>query len=619
VQGTVVLAGNDVRLTGDTPLLAGAKARVNFTDSGVQIAGASARVLGGDATIDGGTQTDGTLRFTAQGVATADAIRRASELGALARIAQSASGQTPYRVALAFVRGRPELTLTSPLTGLALDLPAPLKKAAEAAWPLAVTTRLAADGAARDAVRVELGTIAQAQYERDLARDTPQVLRGAIAVNDGLPPLPARGVQALIALPALDLDAWQAFGERLQAGAPTSADARAIDDSYLPRTLALRAQSVTSGGRRLSQLVVGVSQDAGDGTWRGNLDADQLGGYVEYRAPRGPTAPGRVYARLARLALPPSEASSVENLLAESPAAVPALDIVIDDFELRGKKLGRLEIEAVNRGAEASGLRAPREWRLTRFALTNPDAQLTGSGEWQPSTSAPKMVMDFKLDLTDSGALLARLGFPGTLRAGKGKLAGQLQWAGSPLALHVPSLDGKVALTLEQGQFLKAGPGAGRLLSVLSLQSLPRRLALDFRDVFQEGFAFDNIAGDVTVDDGVAHTNNLRMRGVQAAVLMEGSADINKETQQLRVIVVPEINAGTASLAYAAINPAVGLGTFLAQILLRRPLIAASTREFTVQGSWADPKVERVERKPGDPVPDIDAVPAAASAPKAAS
>ena len=77
---------------------------------------------------------------------------------------------------------------------------------------------------------------------------------------------------------------------------------------------------------------------------------------------------------------------------------------------------------------------------------------------------------------------------------------------------------------------------------------------------------------------------------------MEGSADLDRETQDLRVVVVPEINAGTASLAYAVINPAVGLGTFLAQLLLRKPLIAAGTREFHVTGRWDDPKVERVER-----------------------
>jgi uncharacterized protein YhdP len=89
-------------------------------------------------------------------------------------------------------------------------------------------------------------------------------------------------------------------------------------------------------------------------------------------------------------------------------------------------------------------------------------------------------------------------------------------------------------------------------------------------------------------------------------VLMEGSADVERETQDLRVVVVPEINAGTASLAYAAINPAIGLGTFLAQVFLRKPLTQAGTREFHVTGPWSDPKVERVDRKTGAPIPDID-------------
>jgi uncharacterized protein YhdP len=210
------------------------------------------------------------------------------------------------------------------------------------------------------------------------------------------------------------------------------------------------------------------------------------------------------------------------------------------------------------------------------------------------------MAMDFQLDLTDSGAFIERLGYGKTVRGGKGRLQGQLAWAGSPLSLDVPSLDGQVSIALESGQFLKADAGAARLLGVLSLQSLPRRLLLDFRDVFQEGFAFDNIAGELKLAAGVAGIQNLRMRAVQATVLMEGEADIDHETQDLRVFVVPEINAGTASLAYAAINPAIGLGTFVAQWLLRRPLIAANTREFHVTGSWDEPKVERIERKPPD-------------------
>src|SRR5690606_27863219 len=141
-------------------------------------------------------------------------------------------------------------------------------------------------------------------------------------------------------------------------------------------------------------------------------------------------------------------------------------------------------------------------------------------------------------------------------------------WVGSPLSIDPDSMDGGIGIAIDAGQFLKVEPGAARLLGVLNLQALPRRLALDFRDVFQQGFAFDSITGDLRITDGVAHTNNLRTRGVQAVVLMEGRADIRRETQDLRVVVVPEINAGTATLAYAAINPAVGIGAFLAQLVL---------------------------------------------------
>jgi len=382
---------------------------------------------------------------------------------------------------------------------------------------------------------------------------------------------------------------------------------------YRPDTVALRVQELNVGTRHLTRLVAGVSLDAG--LWRANLDADQLNGYVEYRPPArtGTAAAGRVFARLSRLSLPRGEVDQVESLLDQQPTTLPALDIVVDDFELRGKRLGRLEIEAVNRSS-GQGRDVLRDWQLSKFNITTPEAQLVATGHWAAVAAPPargtpaprRAVMDFTLDLADSGALLDRLGTPKAIRGGKGQLSGQVSWSGSPFSLDYPSLAGQISVAIDAGQFLKVDPGATRLLSVLSLQSLPRRLLLDFRDVFQEGFAFDNIAGDVKIAQGVAQTNNLRMRGVQAAVLMEGRADIARETQDLRVVVVPEINAGTAALAYAVINPAIGLGAFLAQVLLRKPLSEAGTREFHVSGPWADPKVEPVAR----------AASAAASSPK---
>lgn len=621
VKGSLQLAGNDVRISPDSPLLQAAKGRVDFSHKGFAVVGASARVFGGDATFDGGTQSDGSVRFNGQGSLSADGLRRSTD-PVLARAASVLQGQAAYRMSLGFVRGHPEVNVTSNLVGLAINLPQPLGKSADA--PLALRYQSSLDAAtgqaARDTLRVELGNLVQAQFQRELdAPDgTPRVVRGGIGVNEPVT-FPASGVAANVTLKSLDTDEWDAALDKLSGSADTrDASARS---AYAPDTIALRVQEFVANQRKLTRLVAGISNEGN--LWRANLDADQLSGYVEYRAPmrRTGVGAGRVYARLSRLSLPKSDAEQVETLLDQQSATVPALDVVIDDFELRGKHLGRLEIEAVNRGGGASR-EGPREWQLTKLNLTTPEAQLTASGHWAavgPSARGAKRraVMDFKLQLVDSGAWLDRLGTSKAIRGGKGQLSGQVSWTGSPFSIDYASLGGQVNVAIDAGQFLKAEPGAARLLGVLSLQSLPRRLSLDFRDVFQEGFAFDNVTGDVAIAQGVAKTNNLRMRGVQALVLMEGSADIERETQDLRVVVVPEINAGTAALAYAVINPAIGLGAFLAQTLLRKPLMQASTREFHVSGPWADPKVEQVQRKLTDELPSTDAAPApAASAPK---
>ena len=602
LRGNLQLAGNDLRLRRELPVLASARGRVDFTNAGVTLVGTRARVFGGDTVLDGGTQPDGTLRFSAQGTVTAAALRDAPELGALARGAGVLSGQAAYRLTLGLGRGVPEVELTSDLVGLASSLPAPLAKAAASAMPLRFQTTLApkGPGGLQDVLRLEIGSLLRARFERDLSGATPRVLRGAIGVGEA-PPLPARGVVAAMTLPMLDLDAWLAIADRWDepAGAGTP---RAAPTGYAPTRIDLRLQSLQILGRRLTALSAGLVN--ADGEWQATIDADQLQGRIDFRPPEGGAdgaGTGRVRARLARLSLPPGEAEAMTELLDRQPAEVPALDIVIDALELRGRNLGRLEVQAVNRMAPV------RQWELTRLTLRVPEARLSASGRWAAVAGSPRRRADyhFELDIGDSGALLDRLGVPGAVRGGKGRIDGDLAWLGSPLALDPPSLDGRIHVAIDQGQFLQVQPGAARLLSVLSLQSLGRRLSGDFRDLFQQGFAFDTLIGDVSIASGVAQTDNLRMSGSQAVVAMAGQADIARETQDLRVVVVPQLDAAGASLAVAAINPLAGLGTFVAQMLLREPLAQASTREFRITGPWADPLVEPVARGAGvAPAPD---------------
>ena len=645
LRGNLVLAGNDVQLSPDSPRLTRSRGTVGFTEAGFSLTAVQGRMLGGDVRLDGGTLVVAPSNGAAQraapsmairilGVASAEGLRQARELGMVARVAQRASGSASYVAHLALRASVPEISVVSNLQGMGLDLPAPLGKPADAALPMRLESALVREsllpgpaGQVRlqDQLVADFGRVGSVTYVRDLSGAEPRVLRGAIAVGlspDETAPLPAEGVVANIKLGSVDLDAWGAVlaetaGTSLADLDPaaTGGGQSAATRSYLPTVVALRARELRAAGRRLSDVVLGGARDGQ--LWRANLDATELNGYVEYRQPVGAGA-GRLYARLSRLTLAPASAKDFESMLDNQPANIPALDIVVEDLELRGKRLGRVEIDAVNRQVVARD-GGVREWRLNKFDITLPEAVLRASGNWaainaQGAAGAPaasgaieprRTVLNFHLEVMNSGDLLARFGMKDVIRRGKGSLDGQVAWAGSPLTLDYASLGGAFSVNIENGQFLKADPGLAKLMGVLSLQSLPRRLALDFRDVFTEGFAFDFVRGDVRIERGIALSNNLQMKGVNAAVLMDGKADLFRETQDLRVVVVPEINAGTASLIATAINPAIGLGSFLAQIFLRRPLMEAATQEFHVDGSWVDPKITRIARRAqladGDP------------------
>ena len=634
VQGSVTLTGNDAQFSPETPQLSRLKGLVTFTESGFTVPSAQARMLGGDVRFEGGmkpaarTQAPGSVPesdviFRAQGTVTAEGIRLAKDLGLASRLGQSATGSTAYNATLGFRRGVAEVVVTSNLQGMALSLPAPLNKTAEALLPLRFENTLLRETLApglklQDQLLFSAGNVVAVQYVRDISTAQARVLRGSIAVGldpSESAPLPEAGVAANIKLDNFNVDAWEKIFSSTVGSSPAAVSAAATSaaqqvQGYLPNQIAIRAKELLVSGRKLNNLVIGGTRDGP--TWRANLDATELNGYLEFRQP-GSTNAGRIFARLSRLNLGQSTVSDVENILDGQPASIPALDVVVDDMELRGKKLGRIEIDAVNRaGSATTNDSSAREWRLNKFNVIMPEAVLTATGNWiainsptsgvgpraqRPAAERRRTVMNFKLDIADSGLLLKRFGMADVVRRGKGKMEGQVAWVGSPLGLDYPSMNGQFNVNIESGQFLKADPGLAKLLGVLSLQSLPRRLTLDFTDVFSEGFAFDFVRGDVGINQGVASTNNLQMKGVNAAVLMDGSADISRETQDLKVVVVPEINAGTASLIATVINPAIGLGTFLAQYFLRRPLMEAATQEFHIDGSWADPKITKVERR----------------------
>jgi uncharacterized protein YhdP len=457
------------------------------------------------------------------------------------------------------------------------------------------------NGVMHDDIRIALGSGMSAAYQRQRVGKGPwKMVRGGIGVNTPAPE-PDSGLALNANLKSLNVDHWLDLADHIAGkpdlNAPPANPAGAANGADIAQyvtidAMAARASELVLGERKLDNVVAGVTNQKG--IWQANVESPQAAGYITWNTSAAGQGIGKVTARLSSLIIPSSSANEVKDLLETkgSQASIPALDIVAERFELFNKPLGRLELQAYN--APAS-----HEWKVAKLSLANADGELKGAGRWVVGKDGQHhSSLNFELDILNAGKLLDRFGFTDTLRNGKGTLSGDIAWKGLPYAFDIPSLSGQLKLDVAKGQFLKQDPGAAKLLGVLSLQALPRLLKLDFHDVFSEGLAFDGITANAAISNGIARTDNLKMHGVAATILMAGSADIANETTNLHVLVMPEVNFGTAPLMYAlAVNPVVGLGSFLTQLFLSQPLSKALTYEMQVTGPWKAPVITKIDTR----------------------
>ena len=265
------------------------------------------------------------------------------------------------------------------------------------------------------------------------------------------------------------------------------------------------------------------SRPEGSSSTRFDLKSQELAGNFEWNG----TGSGKLTGRIGQFSIPESAATPavLQAKTSEIIDHFPALDITVDQLSFKDRPLGTVRVAAENKEGY---------WNATIDAK-NDDGTLEAAGRWRLSPTAPDTHIDFKLDTNSIEKFMSRIGYPDAVRRGSAKLSGNLSWSGPPFTIAYPTLNGSLTLDASSGQFVKLEPGVGRLLGVLSLQSLPRRITLDFRDIFSEGFAFDSIGGQFAVAQGVMDTRNLQIQGPAAKVLMKGTVDLTAETQNLNV------------------------------------------------------------------------------------
>ena len=572
VDGSYSFADHTVGVTDWLPPVQAASGTVHFTDEAVRLSDVRGEVLGRPLRLAGQSEKGGAVVLAIDGELALDRLRAWRELPGLDELEGRIDDLS---ASLRFDRQGMQLDVKSELRGLRSHWPAPFAKAADEAWPLSLEYRSRNDGV--QTLNVRQGRRVQVDVEGRSGKEGWRLTRGGVGVFT--PPVPVRnGLRLDLKLQTLDLDAWQPRLAALSSGE---------DGRPLLRTLNIQAAEVLGFGYALHD--VNAQADAYDGGWLGRVDSREAQGGFDW-LDRGA---GRLEARLARLHLDSSAAQKdAAAAVADEPQRdeapprrLPALDIVAEQFALGARDFGRLTLRAQN----DDGV-----WNLERLDLDNPDGSLHANGHWLPG-GAMLTELAFTADVKRLGPFLARLGFGEVVHDGHATLRGDARWRGAPTRLDTPTLSGRFTLEAGEGRFAKLEPGVGRLLGVLSLQALPRRLKLDFSDVFSDGFVFERISGSIDMNQGVLSSHDLAIVGPAANIRLSGAADLVSESQDLVAAIQPTLTESVAiGAAVGLVNPAAGAAAYLAQKALSDPLERVFSFRYAIRGSWSAPRVNRV-------------------------
>lgn len=616
LEGSFRLDANRLTVSKDFPPITDVRGTLRFSADHIEARGLRGLLLGAPLSVDVKTSGEGEVQVSAAGEYSVAALRQ--QLPSSPAL-DHLSGGAKWTGSVRIKNKSADIKLNSNLVGLSSSLPEPFNKSATDAMSLSFERKRLSAVAAPDAIRGVPAKAAAAVVPTPPARDAassplgsitadpvqdmtdvrigkawrlqmvrrhditrPVITRGVVAMGEVSTAMPERGLLVAVDLPRINVDHWRRLW-------PNSGSSIAQNESFLPTLPAvlfdLHTAELTMNDRSFHDVRVNGSHPEGASSTRFDLKSRELAGNFEWDS----AGSGKLTGRIGQFSIPESAAAPavLQAKTSEIIDRFPALDITVDHLSFKDRPLGTVRVAAENK----EGF-----WNA-RVDAKNDDGALESTIRWRLSPTQPESRTEFKLSAKSIEKFLARVGYPDTVRRGSATLAGNLSWNGAPFTIDYPTLGGALKLDAANGQFVKLEPGAGRLLGVLSLQSLPRRLTLDFRDVFSEGFAFDSIGGQFAVARGVMDTKDLQIIGPSAKVLMSGGVDLAAETQNLKVRVQPAVGDSIAIGAMMA-NPVAGAVVWAAGKIFQDPLDKAFAFEYAVTGSWVDPKVEKIAKTP---------------------
>ncbi|MDP1709072.1 MAG: YhdP family protein [Gammaproteobacteria bacterium] len=461
-----------------------------------------------------------------------------------------------------------EWRLVSSLRGMALKLPDPLGKPEAEAVSFMIESALASTPQNRR-INLHYGNGRNGTFEFARVNKAWELARGELYFGVAKATLPPQGLRVSGEVERFALTEWLQFldGGASRAGSLTG-KLNAVD---------IQVGALEVYGQHFSDIQLRASQTAQ--AWEANVGSTALAGSL--RLTREKEA--MLVMKLERLHLGKiAEGGATKGA---DPRQWPALRVDVANFKYGDADLGQLHLEAARRSL---GL------RIDSVSLASPDFQINGQGDWVMEQEGLMSRFTAKARADDMGKMLTAFDYDAPVSGGKSQFDLSASWPGSPADFALEHLNGEMDLRATKGRLLDVDPGAGRVFGLLSLQALPRRLTLDFSDLFSKGFSFDRIEGSFVLENGNAYTNNLVMEGPAAKVTVTGRTGLAAKDYDQVVTVQPEISEGLSVGAGLAGGPIVGLSFFLANKLLPG-LKDIAAYQYTIKGPWKEPVIAPVE------------------------
>ena len=268
----------------------------------------------------------------------------------------------------------------------------------------------------------------------------------------------------------------------------------------------------------------------------------------------------------------------------------PSIDGSIKTLIFRNRKLGELNFKLSNAGYIS---------RLEKFELKGEKISIAMEGAWERNTEFTSAKIDAIGENLTAILSLIKVDLAG-LEANRSTFSLDGRWKGSPYDLEFANMEGTLNFTLREGRLLDLEPGTSRLFGLMSLQALPRRLSLDFNDLFRKGLFFDFIDGEFLLQRGTAITENMVLSGPSVLVEVSGKANLKEKTYDQKAFVTPKLS-DSIPIASALLGP-VGLGAGAAYYLSQKVFKSIPERVdeilkkgYLIQGDWDNPIVSKIE------------------------